>query len=105
MATKYEPSIIQNNVECYICHAPYTVGLDHHHCIEGNKYIRAKGSKYGLWVWMCRKCHDNLHNTNNNRRQLEAIAQKAFIENMKKQGYPEDTCREEWYRQFGKFYD
>jgi Zn-finger protein len=102
---EYQPSKIQANVECFICHRPYTVGLEHHHCIEGNKFIRSKGSKLGLWVWLCRSCHANLHNTNEHRRELEALAQKTYIADMKKQGYPEDVARELWFKEFGKFYE
>lgn len=103
MATKYIPSAVQHKCECFICHKGYTAGLDHHHMIPGRQ--RKACDDNGLWVWLCRECHSKLHDTGEHDKEIRALAQKTFIENMKKKGYPEDSCREEWYRIFGKFYD
>lgn len=99
---KYVPSKIQQSCECYICHKPATAGLDHHHAIPARN--RAKCDKYGLWVWLCRECHSKLHDTGEHDKEIRAIAQETFIRDMKKQGYPEIVAREEWFREFGKFY-
>lgn len=100
---EYIPSKIQKTCECYICHKSYTAGLDHHHAIGGRN--RKKCDEYGLWVWLCRECHSNLHDKGEHEKDLQAIAQQTFIANHKKQGYPEDVCRELWLKEFGKFYD
>ena len=102
MATKYIPSKIQTKCECYLCHKDYTAGLDHHHAIAGRN--RAKCDQYGLWVWLCRECHTKLHDKGEHDSEIRAIAQKTFVEDMKKRGYPEESAREEWLREFGKFY-
>lgn len=99
---KYVPSKIQQSCECYICHKPASAGLDHHHAIPARN--RAKCDKYGLWVWLCRECHSKLHDTGDHDKEIRAIAQETFIRDMKKQGYPEEIAREEWLREFGKFY-
>ena len=98
----YKPSIMQEKCECYICHAPYTVGLDHHHAVGGRN--RKKSDEYALWIWLCRKCHSELHDQGKHEKEIQADAEKAFIKDMRKKGYPEEICREEWLRQFGKHY-
>lgn len=102
MKSNYKPSKIQTTCECFICHKPYTVKLDHHHAIGGRN--RSKCDEFGLWVWLCRECHTKLHDKGEHEKEIQAAAQNAFITEMKKKGVPEDVCREEWYRQFGKFY-
>ena len=99
---EYVPSKIQKTCECYICHKSYTAGLDHHHAIGGRN--RKKCDEYGLWVWLCRECHSKLHDKGEHEKDLQAIAQQTFIADHKKQGYPEDVCRELWLKEFGKFY-
>lgn len=101
--SNYKPSIMQDKCECYICHAPYTVGLDHHHAIGGRN--RKKSDEFALWIWLCRKCHSELHDFGKHEKEIQAAAQKAFIAHHKKIGYPESICREEWFRNFGKYYD
>jgi hypothetical protein len=53
---------------------------------------------------LCRECHSKLHDTGDHDKEIRAIAQETFIRDMKKQGYPEEIAREEWLREFGKFY-
>lgn len=97
------PSIIPQKTptQCYFCRKQYD--LQKHHVIAGKS--RNLCVQHGLWVWLCPEHHSLLHDHNVGYKELQAEGQKAFIKNMKKQGYPEDVCREEWFRIFGKFYD
>lgn len=104
MKSKYIPSIVQTSCECFICHKPYTVGLDHHHCLHGSGQ-RELADADGLWVWLCRQCHSALHDTGANDRYLQALGQRSFINDQIKKGYPEDVAREIYFKRYGKFYD
>jgi hypothetical protein len=99
----YKPSKMQTSCECFICHKPMTVGLEHHHAIPGRN--RKKCDDYGLWIWLCRQCHTLLHDKGEHDKEIRAYAQQVFIADMKHQGYPEDICKERWLSEFGKFYE
>lgn len=101
--TNYVPSKIQTKCECYICHADYRNGLDHHHCLTSSR--RTKANDDGLWVWLCRRCHSNLHDHGVYEKELKKIAQDTFIREQMKLGYPEDAAREIYFERYGKFYD
>ena len=103
MAKKYKPSIMQSKCECYLCHKDYTAGLEVHHAIPG-RGNRTICTELGLTVWLCAKCHRDLHDKNIGYKEVQAAAQQAYIEDMKKQGYPEEAAKEEWFRRFKKFY-
>ena len=104
MKNNYKPSIMQTKCECYLCHKGPESGLEVHHAIPG-RGNRKICTELGLTVWLCSKCHDNLHNHNIGYKEVQAAAQEAFIKDMKHQGYPVDIAREEWYRRFLKYYD
>jgi len=95
MASKYKPSIVQTKCECFICHAPYTGGLDHHHLLHGTGQRRLADEDC-LWVWLCRRCHQNLHDHGLYDKELQRIGQETYLKT---------HTREEWFRRYGKFYD
>ena len=101
---KYKPSIIQfGEPECFLCHKKYPP-FEIHHAVpgRGNKGIC---TELGLVVWLCPMCHRNLHDHNIGYKELQIAAQRAYIEEQKKIGYPEDLCRDMWYERFKKFYE
>jgi hypothetical protein len=101
---KYKPSIVQSGPpECFICHTK-RLPLEIHHMIpgRGNKGIC---TELGLVCWLCPECHRKLHDQGVNYKEVQAAAQRAFIKEQKKIGYPEDVCRDLWYERFKKFYD
>ena len=100
--SNYVPSIIQAKVECYLCHKQGELEL--HHAIPGNGN-RKICTELGLWVWLCPKCHRDLHDHNNGYKKIQADAQKEFIKAEMKKGLPESVCRDVWYERFRKFYD
>lgn len=74
-------SIIQRDKSdgCFLCRGE---AVDEHHCIGGNN--RHKSDEWGLMVYLCRRCHEGIHNAQDNTPQMEAkrflekVAQKEF---------------------------
>ena len=104
MATKYIPSKIQTKCECYLCHKDYTAGLQHHHCLHGTG-DRKKADEDGLWVWLCNDCHRKLHDKGEHNKELQALAQRTYIKEQMKIGYPEEAAREIYFKRYMKFYE
>lgn len=103
--SKYPPSIMESGeAKCYICGAPWQRGLEVHHAIPG-RGNRKICTEWGLTVHLCNKCHDRLHDESVEYKRIKADAQRAFIKDRMRQGYPEDACKEMWYERFLKFYD
>lgn len=100
----YKPSKVQTKCECFICHAPYTVGLEHHHLLHGTGQ-RKLADQDALWVWLCRKCHSDLHDKGLHDKELQALGQRIFIEEKMKEGYSEGQSRGMWFNRYGKFYE
>ena len=72
MATK---SVIQSEKRCFICGA--VDGLEEHHCLFGN--ARKKCEADGLKVWLCWKCHRNLHEKGVGMLVLKMLAEAVWI--------------------------
>lgn len=103
-------SIMQRTKECYLCrrdadaldyHGDLTdKGLDRHHVMYGIA-SRRLSEKWGVWVYLCHKHHNEDHGlfaVHYNReldRILRSDAERAFI---KLHSY------EDWMRVFGKNY-
>lgn len=104
--SNYKPSIIQTSCECYICHKPSAYGLDVHHVIHG-RGLRKLADEDGLWVWLCRKCHSDLHDRPEHPHddELKKIGQQAYIEQIKKKGVSEEIARDYFRQRYGRFYD
>ena len=74
-------SIIQNGSECYICRRPAT---EVHHCLFGTA-DRKKADEDGLFIPVCRSCHNAIHNPKNDfdkwlQKALKQIAQEKWME-------------------------
>lgn len=106
MATKYPPSIMESGeAKCYVCGASWkNTGLEIHHAIPGGGN-RKICTEWGLTVHICSRCHSRLHDESVEYKRIKADAQKAFIKDRMRQGYPEEVCKEMWYARFLKFYD
>ena len=66
--------MINDKFECYICGASGT--LQRHHCLHG---IRRKAAdKYDLTVYLCPRCHMELHDHGIGDLMLEQLAQAHF---------------------------
>lgn len=104
--SNYIPSKIQTKTECFLCHKNMNYGLDVHHVIHG-RGLRKLADEDGLWVWLCRKCHSDLHDRPDHPHdaELKKIGQQAYIENMKKKGVSEEIARECFRQRYGRYYD
>lgn len=97
MGARRTPSIIEggNEHECWCCGSIQNLEL--HHIIHG-RANRTLSDKYGLWVYLCRECHqgtDGVHGKRGRERDLSLIktAQRAF---------EKTHTREEFRAIFGK---
>ena len=73
-------SILQEDKRCYFCGA--VVGLERHHIFAGVAN-RPVSERYGLWVWLCGRCHRGTEGAQYDKgknRLLKAEAQAAFEE-------------------------
>lgn len=85
-------SIIQTDKVCYLCGSVDSLQL--HHCIHGNN--RSRADKDGLTVWLCVRCHTNLHQRGWNDMALKRIAEAAWC---RRYGSEED-----FIKRYGKSY-
>ena len=96
---KYKPSKISNEASCYLCRMYramiVTAPLERHHCLHGTG-MRKLADEDGLWVWLCPEHHRLLHDQNRYDRELQVIAQRAYIA---------EHGREEYFKRYGKFYE
>ena len=70
-------SILQKERECAICET--TIGLECHHVIHGT-FNRRNSEKYGLKIWVCRRCHEYIHRERTADLALIKMAQRKFEE-------------------------
>lgn len=69
-------SIISDEEKCFLCGQTY--GLETHHCIHGSGRRRI-ADQDGLTVRLCHVCHRNLHDHGFFDRDLQMIAERAWI--------------------------
>lgn len=83
--------MIDDTKECYFCGKQGTLHI--HHCLHGSR--RKKADKYGLTVYLCPHCHQQLHDHGVGDLFLEKRAQKYF---------EDQYGHEKWMQEFGKNY-
>ena len=74
-------SIIDDSEYCYICKRFKHIkryGTEVHHCIHGVAN-RQLADKDGLTVRLCNQCHRLLHDKGLHDRDLQQIAEQAYI--------------------------
>lgn len=88
-------SIIQttNKETCYLCGQYAT---ERHHCLHGTAN-RKLADEDGLTVMLCQRCHMNLHDKGTCDKELQKIAQRAW---MKHNGATVD----DFIKRYGKSY-
>ena len=78
-------SIIQDSKVCFLC--GYMGNLEKHHVWHGTANRRLADVD-GLWVWLCRSCHRQVHDFGWHDRELMAVGEKAWLKHYGK-GIPE----------------
>ena len=87
--SKYHPSLFigQDDTKCFVrdweersSNCSRMGKIDRHEIYFG--YNKQKSIRYGLWVNLCRECHDKLHNglDDSLNRKLKALGRKRFEE-------------------------
>jgi hypothetical protein len=90
-------SILSNEKVCFLCGA--NGPLEKHHCI-GAAY-RKKSEQQGLWVYLCKSCHNippnGVHHNRERMDALRATAEQAWIDEY-------DASIDDFIREFGRNY-
>lgn len=60
---------------CYLCGG---IATDRHHMLNGLAY-RQKAEKYGLVVWLCRHCHNEVHFGKRSRELSDRLRKEAQL--------------------------
>lgn len=87
-------SIISKEPKCFFCSSKENLQIHH---VFGNS-LRDKCTKYGLYVFLCPKCHGELHFGKKSRKmtdRLKSVAQEAF-----ERFYPRDLFLKEFHANF-----
>lgn len=92
-------SIIQTRCECFVCRHFYDAEtlypLERHHFLHGTG-MRRLAEEDGLFAWVCTRHHREIHDKGKYDKDLQKIAQDAFIRR---------NGREAYFKRYGKFYD
>lgn len=91
----YAPSILSKKKECRIC-GTTREPLQRHEIYNGPN--RQKSKAYGLWAWICPKCHTRISQENGHERMLL----KEVSQNKAMQYYGWNT--DDFRKRFGKNY-
>lgn len=67
-------SILQSGKECYLCKTKEK--LDKHEAFGGCR--RQKSMEYGLVYYLCRRCHTEVENSEDMKKQLRLLARVKF---------------------------
>lgn len=90
-------SIISDDKVCFVCRGSAT---DIHHCLAGRN--RKKADKYGLTVWLCRKCHTRIHSAKEGDPYMNA---SLFLKQTAQQAFEKQIgTREDFIKEFGRNY-
>lgn len=57
--------------------------------------------KYGLTVRLCRKCHEGIHNADNDSQYKEA---ELYLKRIAQKKFEEKYSHELWVKEFGRNY-
>ena len=102
---KIRQSIICPKMRCYICGS--TVGLELHHCLMGSYRDLADQDK--LYVALCQYHHKRLHDHGDHKKELQYIAQEAWINKRTKElsktiENAQEKAIDEFRERYGRFF-
>jgi hypothetical protein len=90
----YADSIIDDGDCCYLC-GRRNLKLDRHEPFNGSN--REKSKRFGMWVLLCRNCHEKAHSDGKTGRMLKQKAQECAMREY-------DWDEEKFIEEFGKNY-
>jgi hypothetical protein len=74
----------------------------------GGTANRKKSEEDGLWVYLCRPCHnlppDGAHFNRNTAQWLHKVGQEAYENKMIQEGMTPSEAREKFMKRYGKNY-
>lgn len=86
-------SILSNEPVCFMCGS--TIWLERHHIFGASN--RKKSEKYGLWVYLCKWCHNEpptgVHHNIERMRWLQKQGQQAFEKQYPKKNFLQEFGR------------
>ena len=85
--------MIDKRRQCFICGSHYP--LERHHVIHGHGR-RKQADRFGLVVYLCHKCHTELHDKGTWDKELQRYGQMVFER--------DHGTREEFRKIFGRSY-
>ena len=92
----YAPTIIQDDTSrCFLC-GKRNQKLDRHEVFPGG--LRTKCKNLGIWVCICKECHQGSEGVHRNRDKANYLKEVAQNRAMDYYGWAID----DWHRQFGK---
>ena len=66
--------MIDNNKVCFMCN---NTNVEKHHIYKGHK-CRQIADKEGMWVWLCRKHHEQMHKNRELDLELMKLGQEKY---------------------------
>lgn len=73
----YAPSIFRKTEGCYLCGS--NSPLQRHEIFHGT-VLRKRSKEYGLWINVCQRCHNLIHNSDGKiDKALKITAEKEAI--------------------------
>lgn len=86
-------SKIDGQKMCFLCGS--AANLERHHCLHGSGR-RKLAEEDGLWVWLCRYCHNEIHFGQNSSIPDRMLIEAAQVV------YEKNHTRKEFIERYGK---
>lgn len=94
------------NTKKHICYRCGKYGQTERHHLIGGTANRKLSEEDGLWVYLCRECHnlppDGAHYNRNTMDWLHKVGQEAYEAEQIKNGLSPKEAREKFMKRYGK---
>ena len=96
------------NTQKHICYRCGKYGQTERHHLIGGTANRKLSEEDGLWVYLCRECHNipprGVHFDAQAMKRLRQVGQRAYEEKMAQNGLNEAEARQAFMDRYGKNY-